>query len=353
MPLEDFTSYTEFDPQNHLSQASSRSTFDGVKKEESCYLYKDKGEGHFDLSQDFEHLFDFCITSAETSGSWIALWALWNGLGDQDDVSGSSDGLLIIFYHSTSTVRRLHARIWKDGSYVQEYMNYAISFGTTYYAKVNWVASTSTLEFRVYTDPDRTNLVVSLSISKSGVDNLRYIMCPQSATASAGGAIVGYVENLDLQEGGAVVKDVADSFSLSDAVLRGKTLAISDSVGLAEVSLKHGALQVFDLLGLSDAILRGRQFSVFDFLSISELVSVLAELVKHVTDSVGVSDVVGLDKVLLLGDQIRLAENVFVNKVLVVSDGVFLVEVVEKSVHGVVKTRVFLVLGDLAVQLTG
>jgi hypothetical protein len=210
------------------------------------------------------------------------------------------------------------------------------------------------LELNVYSNPERTTLVGSISVSQPGVDDLRYVMCPQSATAGAGGAIVGYVENLDLQEGGAVLKEVVDFFGLSDAVLRDKTLAaVSDSVGLADVSLKHWAPQVFDSLGLSDTILRGRRFSVFDSVGVGDFVSVVSEMVKQVMDSVGVSDFVGLDKVLLLGDHVGLTDNVYVNKILVISDEMALVEVVEKSVQGVVKTRVFLVLGDLAVQLTG
>lgn len=36
-----------------------------------------------------------------------------------------------------------------------------------------------------------------------------------------------------------------------------------------------------------------------------------------------------------------------------VADGVSFVEVVERGLGGVVKTRVFLLIGDLAIQLTG
>jgi len=60
-----------------------------------------------------------------------------------------------------------------------------------------------------------------------------------------------------------------------------------------------------------------------------------------------------LNKALVLADQIRLTDNVYVNKILIISDYMALAEVVEKSVQGVVKTRIFLVMGDLAIQLTG
>jgi len=170
---------------------------------------------------------------------------------------------------------------------------------------------------------------------------------------------------------GAILKEVTDSLSLSDAVLRDKTLAISDSVGLADAPLKHWtpqisdsialsdsilrnkAFQILDSLGLSDTILRGEQFSVSDSISLCELVTVITEIIKQVTDSLSLSDIVSLNKALVLADQIQLTDNVYVNKILIISDYMALVEVVEKSVQGVVKTKIFLIMGDLAIQLTG
>jgi len=200
MATEDFTSYTETDPNNHLSQTAARSTFSGLTRGESCYLYKDKGAGHFDLSQDFEHLFDFRITSI-ADRSFVNLWSLWNALGDLYDNKVVSDGLVVLFYHSSTSTREVGCRIYKDGNQYSS-TRFTISADTTYYVKIIWTASTNTLELRVYTDAARTNLLGSTSVSQSGVDNLRYIMVPQSGTTDTyvNVAISGYVENLDLQE---------------------------------------------------------------------------------------------------------------------------------------------------------
>jgi len=173
------------------------------------------------------------------------------------------------------------------------------------------------------------------------------------------------------EETGAVLKEVMDSLSLSDVLLCNKTFAVTDSVGLADATLKHWTpqisdsialsdsilrnkmFQILDSLGLSDTILRGKQFSVSDSISLSELITVITEIIKQVTDSLSLSDIVGLNKSLLLADQIQLTDNVYVNKILIISDYMALAEVVEKSVQGVVKTRIFLIMGDLAIQLTG
>ena len=97
--------------------------------------------------------------------------------------------------------------------------------------------------------------------------------------------------------------------------------------------LKHWFPQISDVISLSDGVLSGKLLEIFD--------------------SLGLGDVAGLGKVLSVEDVLGLGDSVFVSKVLGVSDGVGLVEVVEKGVGGVVRTRVFLVLGDLAIQLCG
>ena len=83
------------------------------------------------------------------------------------------------------------------------------------------------------------------------------------------------------------------------------------------------------------------------------MITAITEIINQVTDSLNLSDAVSLNKTLLLADQIQLTDNVYVNKILIISDDMALVEVVEKSVQGVVKTKVFLIIGDLAIQLTG
>ena len=132
---------------------------------------------------------------------------------------------------------------------------------------------------------------------------------------------------------GAVLKEVLDTVSLSDSLLRDKTFSVSDSIGLTDVPLKNWTLQINDAVNLLETVLCGRLLQVLDLL--------------------GLGDAVSIDKALLLVDQIQLSDNAYVDKVLAVSDGIALVEVVEKGVTGAVRTKIFLVLGDVAIQLTG
>ena len=81
---------------------------------------------------------------------------------------------------------------------------------------------------------------------------------------------------------------------------------------------------------------------------------ILTEAIKYVTDSVNIADLpLTPSRVLQTFDTVGLADRFVVNKVLQVTEAVKLVEIVTVGAGGVKKTRLFLILGDLAVQLTG
>jgi len=138
------------------------------------------------------------------------------------------------------------------------------------------------------------------------------------------------------------LKTVTDSFSLSESVLRNKTLILPDSLGLADSLYGNKVL----LLG--------------DSASLSELVTVIiGEVMKYVTDSVNIVDLIYALKILKTPDSLTLVDavstpsrvlkaleaigatdNAVVNKVLQITEAVGLAEIVEVGVGGVKKTRV-------------
>jgi len=171
---------------------------------------------------------------------------------------------------------------------------------------------------------------------------------------------------------GAVLKEVTDSLSLSDVVLRNKSLSISDQIALTDtpstnktfsisdvISLLEQALTdktfpITDVISLVDQVLRDKSFTVTDAISLTELVTVITEIIKEVLDSIGLSDAVAVNKTLLIvTDSLSLSDTLLINKILQVSDSIGLSEVITKIVPTVAKTKIFLIIGDLAIQLTG
>jgi hypothetical protein len=191
---------------------------------------------------------------------------------------------------------------------------------------------------------------------------------------------------------GGTLKTVTDSLGLYDSMLRHKgLLPVSDAVGLAEAVLRHRALSISDSLGVSDVVKSDKTLSITDIIAVSEVVRALKTLVitdqidladlldvikegilKSVADAIGLADSALLNKILNVGesvvlvdavstpsrflkalDAVGLADGALVSKVLLVTESIYLVEIVEVGVAGAKKTRIFLLLGDLAVQLTG
>jgi hypothetical protein len=153
---------------------------------------------------------------------------------------------------------------------------------------------------------------------------------------------------------GATLQTVTDALSLGDAVLRNKTLMLIDSLGLADFLYGNKALFLGDSASLSElvtVIINEAIKQVSDSVNIADIAAALKTL--KATDMVTLADVaLTPSRVLQALDAIGLADNCVVNKVLQITETVSLAEVVQVGAGGVKKTRLFLVLGDLAVQLT-
>jgi len=156
--------------------------------------------------------------------------------------------------------------------------------------------------------------------------------------------------------GGAILKEVTDSLGLSDAVLRNKTLLpITDSIGLTDAILRDKTLTIVDFVGTVDSVLGDKSpLIVADSVSLADLVDVITgAIIKTVLDSVGLADQALINKSVAIADSVNFADSIIVNKVLQVTEVVNLVETIQVGVGGAKKTKLFLILGDLAVQLAG
>jgi hypothetical protein len=173
---------------------------------------------------------------------------------------------------------------------------------------------------------------------------------------------------------GATLKEVIDTIGFNDTVLRNKTSPVSDSVGLVDSLLRDKTLTIADSVGTVDSVLGNKTpLVVADSLTLADLVNVISgAIIRTVADSVSLNDVTRVLKILNLKDALSLvdsastpsrvlraldavtpADHALVNKTLQINETVSLAEVVEVGAGGVKKTRLFLILGDLAVQLTG
>jgi hypothetical protein len=151
---------------------------------------------------------------------------------------------------------------------------------------------------------------------------------------------------------GAILKVVEDSIGLSDAVYRNKALIISDTVSVLDQIFRNKPLvSISDVLTLAEVVAVSKVFAVVDSVSLSDVAKVLKQL--RVIDSVALTDAAQIpSKILKVLDSIGLSDVAKVDKALIVSDQIALVEVVYAFLP-VKKTKLFLIVGNLAIQLTG
>jgi hypothetical protein len=142
----------------------------------------------------------------------------------------------------------------------------------------------------------------------------------------------------------------SDSFSATDGVLRDRLLDVSDSVGAADALLGSKGLLLSDSLGAVDVAAVLKTLLVSDAVGLADVFLALKGL--GVADSFMLLDSVSVPlRVRTVLDSVCLTDGLTVNKTLMVAEDVFAVETVEVGT-GDRRTRLFLILGNVAVQLT-
>jgi hypothetical protein len=174
---------------------------------------------------------------------------------------------------------------------------------------------------------------------------------------------------------GAALKTVTDSLGLSDSALRNKgLLPITDVIGLGDAALRNKTLIMLDSVDALDFAKGNKSpLIVSDMVGLVDLVNIITgAILKTVADAAGLTDITLLNKTVIAGDVVSVLEQVLRDKasvtvadiisavegvlttrLLAIGDSVSLVEVVEAGVAGAKKTKLFLVIGDLALQITG
>ncbi len=194
---ENFTTYTEEDPNTHITVTASRVTVTGLLRNENAYVYKDKTASYFD--GDFEHLITAYMT-AGTSGGQNVIWGLANFIGSYSDTT-KPDMLSVLIYHAGGTTYRLILQESMLGT--KWSATYDISLDTPYYLKIKRdesVGTYGTIYSYIYSDSARTNLLQTLTLTLHEKEDFRYIYAGQSMNTAQAFSISGYSENLDLQE---------------------------------------------------------------------------------------------------------------------------------------------------------
>jgi hypothetical protein len=200
---EDFTKYTKVDPNGRFTVTSERVTFTELSRNESAYVYTNKGIDHFD--GDFSHLLTIHFTGLGGGGGGIcSFWELGDTIGDH---TAQTNALRLWIYDTGALYLGEKLGDADDGT---------LAAGVTRYVKIERIDDV--LKCYIYTDCGRTDLEDTLSITLSEITSYQYLYVSQSLNTSNADWVSGYSEDLDLQEGPSLSSSSSSSsFSSSSS----------------------------------------------------------------------------------------------------------------------------------------
>lgn len=181
---EDLSTYTEVDPNSHISATSSRMTGTAINRNETAYAYYDKGADYFDaLDIDF----DIKATNLD-SNDILGVFGISNTLNHMG-AFGKSD-IRVVYYGPLggSTSLNLNANTGDTMT---------ISLDTIYYCTLERSAGSANISLKVYSDAARTTLLDTLTVTlETASTKHRYIFGISSKYTNLNYAANGYVENV-------------------------------------------------------------------------------------------------------------------------------------------------------------
>ena len=192
MAYEDFTTYTEVDPNSHISIISSTEIHvSGLTRNEDAYVYFDYTTGYF--TEEFTHYID--ITPITTTGGGVGVfYLLSNVIDDYYAIQPNYPHIRIWINPTTSGEKYLSIKArHSDGNIDSDSMFY--TGGTRYYLKI--VRTSTQVVLYVYSDSEHTNLIDTLPISMD-TTSFRYFFPVNSYNSGVSYSVEFYVYNYEI-----------------------------------------------------------------------------------------------------------------------------------------------------------
>ena len=203
MALENFTTYTETDPNARIAVTASRITSTLLTRDEDAYVYADKGVNYF--AGNFTHELTVRVTGGAVSGTMgMVAWAITNDIDDYQGLGTlSKSGLFVLLGRNFDATPYFQATERDSGTEYSSATPYTGVINTDYYLKIvrdETVGTYGTFYCYIYSDVGRTTLVATLSVTlHTSKKDFRYIFGALSSdTNEPATTISAYSEALEI-----------------------------------------------------------------------------------------------------------------------------------------------------------
>lgn len=199
MGYEDFTTYTEVDPNNHITVTASKVTFTDLARNEDAYIYKDYGVDHF--NGDFTHKFEIAYTEVTDNGV-VGFWNMANAVDDFRGLTLANEDFILMY----NLENNFSLAVVENGVNVDEDISPSAT-GNVHYVTLdrdddgganNTGRYTAYIRTGSHTGPLFDTLIVDSSAGEQ--NDFRYLLTSQTSNNGSANDMSGFVQNLDLQE---------------------------------------------------------------------------------------------------------------------------------------------------------
>ena len=207
--MEDFTTYTEVDTGNFLTETATRITATNLTATPDAYVYSDKGVDHF--AGDFEHLITYRLTGG--TGNMFLPWMVANDLDDRQGLYSTSKPFYSIDLDYAGAATTIYLREFNGTHYTDTYV---ATTDVIWYLKIKRdeaIGTYGTLYCYVYDNAARTNLIDTLILTLHDFRDYRYVYGFNNSNDGGTNTVNGYSENLDLQEGAPPAAEAGHNFT--------------------------------------------------------------------------------------------------------------------------------------------
>ncbi|GAH35601.1 unnamed protein product [marine sediment metagenome] len=196
MAKEDYTTYPEVDPNNHIDLVGTDHIDFHAYNTETAYRSKDRGAGHF---TDFEHLLHVKQVTASVENSSGVVWALTKDVDGMQSLDNAGKTFLYIFMRRVATAnQRIELRECIAGVISLESYEKFNGLNTDYWLTIKKVSTAWTM--KVYSDASRKILLDTVSKTLGSDYNFQHIYACSTLDGGEARNALFTIDDLDLQE---------------------------------------------------------------------------------------------------------------------------------------------------------
>ena len=188
---EDFTTYTEVDPQSKITKTATQISFaDLVRNASACYVYKDFGVDYFNgFNIEYEMYLDSSSTATAHTGPGLS-----TTVNPMNAAPATSVWVTLARVDASTWRTNLLRGPWAAGIY------YAISSDTTYYCRLEREAASDSISNHIYSDAARTNLLNTRTLTGFGTaTRFRYLYGVNGWYSVYTGMNTGHIKNMEIK----------------------------------------------------------------------------------------------------------------------------------------------------------